>query len=184
MRLSLTTSQNVTAPKPNASLIDKIFAVNPEDDPNNCIACALAFECQMRGRNIIARTEYLKPRNYIEGGDLFGSWLHVFAKRPDIQYRRDLVGDSFKKDIIDYLDNIEGDARVIVRVKFDDDATISHVFNGIKIDNNIMFIDTQNRLIDCSIHFQEMVRSDTLYMRVDNLEFTDALFDLVKEPPQ
>jgi len=150
------------------SLSRKLYEINPHYDKmwqdewyKNCAKATVAFEMRMRGYDVTAGPSLL---GLTRAGQMSCWEGFKFNK---------IKGDPIKA----IKDSLPENGRGIVNVDWKGFGNGSHAFPVIKINDRLVFLDGQNYDFNASRYFSN---SNGIYFgRVDNLDFTDKILDMV-----
>jgi hypothetical protein len=91
-----------------------------------------------------------------------------------------VVAGNGREDAVGLMQGWGEGARAEVKVLWDGGCA-GHVFAAEVLNGEVRFLDPQNGNMDCSDYFDDVARGSVELLRVDDLEFTDRIYDCFTE---
>lgn len=154
---------------------------SPESDEyrKNCQRCVNTYEARRRGYDVEALPRIFDGSDKLPHmADKKNGWTAVY-KNPELISCTADTQEEMIKHVNDTIKSFGENSRAIVRVRWKTRG--GHVFIAETINGETKFIDPQMNKNNVSGYLERAKPESTFVMRIDNLEFTDKIFECCKE---
>ncbi|MDE5556885.1 MAG: phage capsid protein [Ruminococcus sp.] len=150
-----------------------------EEYSKNCQRCVNAYEARRRGYDVEALPRILDGSDRLPYmADKENGWTAVY-KNPELISCAADEQQEMIENVNNTIKSFGENSRAIVRVQWKKRG--GHVFIAETIDGKTKFIDPQTNKKNVSRYLKIAKPESTFVMRIDNLEFTDKIFECCKE---
>ena len=155
------------------------YSRESEEYSKNCQRCVNAYEARRRGYDVEALPRILDGSDRLPiMADKENGWTAVY-KNPELISCAADEQQEMIENVNNTIKSFSENSRAIVRVQWKKRG--GHVFISETIDGKTKFIDPQTNKKNVSEYLKRAKPESTFVMRIDNLEFTDKIFECCKE---
>ncbi len=155
------------------------FSPDSEEYRRNCQRCVNTYEARRRGYDVEALPRILDGSDKLARmSDKKNGWTAVY-KNPELISCAADTQQEMIQNVNNTINSFGKNSRVIVRVRWKKQG--AHVFIAETINGKTKFIDPQSNKCNVAKNLEKARPESVFLMRIDNLEFTDKIFECCKE---